>query len=464
MDENVSLTYGKSRINFSIPSGVLAGPVISPRQPEDGANPNVADAISRALENPLASPRLRHLSRDRRVALVLSDEFRAGQHLEIARGLLREIAAGGPARVSVLIATGSHDRGIYGERIADFARQALREAGLSQEPVFINDCDDETSHSFIGATPSGTPLFVHKELLRADLRVHGHEGKHHYMNGYSCFDKQIVPGLSMRKSIEANHKLALHHDYSVAGRSPWLEEPARQHNPFGGDNRDSRQMSQRVVLKGDDLVPGRPVVFGLDMISEKGTVKWAASGDPDGVTRRMVVEADDLSMFTVEPTRYVVISPGGPPASQALYGVQNCFDMALKNAILPGGEALVIAPCDGRPDLPPDVSGLAPDGKSKELFWDNLVRFSTQPLETWNPFVQNNFELYLWKTDRVLKLFKENRVSIHVYCELDPFVLEQGGFGYAPDPQSWIDERAARRDGLFRVIDNGNRLFVKNSG
>ena len=332
------------------------------------------------------------------------------------------------------------------------------------ESVFINDCDDEKSHSFIGATPSGTPLFVHKELLRADLRVHGHEGKHHYMNGYSCFDKQIVPGFSMRKSIEANHKLALHHDFSVAGRSPWHQDPGRQHNPFGGDNRDSRQMSQRVVLKGDDLVPGQPAVFGLDMISEKGTVKWAAAGDPDSVTRRMVMEADDLSMFTVEPTRYMVISPGGPPASQALYGVQNCFDMAIKNAILPGGEALVIAPCDGRPDLPPEVSGLAPDAKSKELFWDNLVKFSRQPLDIWSRFVRENFELYLWKTDRVLKLFKENRISIHVHCGLDPAVLEQGGFRIAPDPQVWINQRVARKDGFFRVIDNGNRLFVRNSG
>ena len=459
----VSLTYGKGRIDLTVPARSLAGPVIAPRQPDEGADRDVAGAIQAALASPMDSPRLREMVGGLRVALVLSDEFRAGQQREIARGLAREIAAGQPAQVTVLVATGSHDRVIYGDRIAEFGRQALREAGLPEDRVFINDCDDDESHAHIGTTPSGTPLFVHKELLRADLRVHGHEGKPHYMNGYSCFDKQIVPGLAMRRSIEGNHKLALQHNFSVAGRSPWVADPERRHNPFGKDNQDSRRMAQGVQIRGDDLIPARAGVFGLDMISEQGAVKWAAAGDPDAVTRRMVVEADDLSMFTVKPTRYVVISPGGPPASQALYGVQNCFDLALKNAILPGGEALVIAPCDGRPDLPPDVSGLAPDRKSKVLFWDKLVQYTNETLDVWGSFVNENFELYLWKTDRVLKLFKENGISLHVHCGLDPAVLEQGGFASAPDPQAWIDERAARSDGLIQVIDNGNRLFVVGS-
>ncbi|MBN2720704.1 MAG: hypothetical protein JXR72_06350 [Proteobacteria bacterium] len=64
MDEIVSLTCGKGRIILTIPSENLAGPVISPRQPEEGANPDVADAISRALDNPLGTPRLRDLSRE----------------------------------------------------------------------------------------------------------------------------------------------------------------------------------------------------------------------------------------------------------------------------------------------------------------------------------------------------------------------------------------------------------------
>ena len=168
---NVSLAYGESQIDLTIPEESMAGPIITPRQLEKDANRDVAGAIEQALANPVNSPRLREMARGRRVACILSDEFRAGQHREIARLLVREIAAGKPAQVSVLIATGSHDREIYGERIAEYGRQALRDAGLPDDRVWINDCDDEESHALIGTTPAGTPLFVHRELLLADLRV-----------------------------------------------------------------------------------------------------------------------------------------------------------------------------------------------------------------------------------------------------------------------------------------------------
>jgi hypothetical protein len=64
------------------------------------------------------------------------------------------------------------------------------------------------------------------------------------------------------------------------------------------------------------------------------------------------------------------------PCHRALYGTQNCFGMALKGGILDGGEALITAPLDGRPDLPEEVRGIAPDIKSKRLFYDSLVRMS----------------------------------------------------------------------------------------
>jgi hypothetical protein len=63
----------------------------------------------------------------------------------------------------------------------------------------------------------------------------------------------------------------------------------------------------------------------------------------------------------------------------------------------------------------------------------------------------------------VLKLFKEHGISIYMHCGIDPAQLAQGGFADSVDPQMWIDERTARGDGLFRFIDNGNKLFVLGS-
>jgi hypothetical protein len=135
--------------------------------------------------------------------------------------------------------------------------------------------------------------------------------------------------------------------------------------------------------------------------------------------------------------------------------------MALKGAILDGGEALVVAPCTGREDVPEEVRGLAPDSNSKKLFWDNLAKLKDRTLEECLQFIDKNFELYLWKTDRVLKLMKENKVKIYLYGQLSPEKVKEGGFIPVENIQPWIDERIKRADGKFNVIDNGNKILVK---
>jgi hypothetical protein len=227
------------------------------------------------------------------------------------------------------------------------------------------------------------------------------------------------------------------------------------------DGKEAREISEKYILSSSgEAILGDVVTFGLDMVSAKPSVLWVRAGDPEAISREMPPVVDKLMSFEVERTRYVIVSPGGPPASQALYGTQNSFDLALKGAVLDGGEALVIAPLNGRPDLPGDVRGLAPDPRAKALFWDNLVRLKSMPLEEARKQIADHFELYLWKTDRVLRLLKETGVRIAIHSELPAEVLKDGGFDSAVDIQAWIDERAARGDGKFTVIDIGNKLCI----
>jgi len=314
----------------------------------------------------------------------------------------------------------------------------------------------------VGNTRRGTPVILDRAYLQGELRVFGHESKHHYMAGYSSIDKHVVPGVSARATIEANHKNSLS-SLSGPGRSPWHIDPARRDNPFSDDAAEARILADRFVWNPEkNILEERAAeTFGLDMISKKDSVLACMAGDPNVINARMTDFADQFGMFEVEPTKYVLISPGGPPASQAVYGTQNCFDMAMKGALIPGGEACVLAPCEGRPDLPEDVKGLAPDGKSKKLFWDNLVRMKDWSLEDALRFADENFELYLWKTIKVLRLFKELDLHIGLHSTLPAERLTEAGFQSVPDVQAWIDERAARNDGKLRVIDQGNKIFVK---
>jgi hypothetical protein len=315
----------------------------------------------------------------------------------------------------------------------------------------------------IGKCSDGTPVELLKELLTCDVRAYGHESKHHYMNGYSCIDKQILPGLSSKKTIEQNHKNALDDEHSFGGRNVWVGEKSRMSNPFSKGTFEARRLAERAFLDERGKLSRKKLpVFGLDMISDAKYVYWVAAGDPDEISRMMTIEADKLAAFEVEPADCVIISPGGPPASQTIYSTQNCFDMALAGAIRDGGEALVVAPCEGRPDVPEGARGLAPDEKSKVLFYDNLVAMKDWPIERSSAWIRDHFELYLWKTDRVLKLMKRRKIRIYLHSTLPVEKVEAIGLVPVKDIQKWIDERTAGKTATFRVVDQGNKLLVRS--
>lgn len=453
----VTLTYGEDTREFEIDPSFLAAEPIAPRK-IDVPKRDPREVIREAINSPISGRKLGDMVDGKRVCVVVSDDFRAGLQVEIGHCLLEEIARGKPEKVWLFPATGSHNPDVYSKRIAD----ACEEYGKQLElPIEIVMHDTDTSPCVeVGTTPLGTRVIVNEAYMKADVRVYGHESKHHYMAGYSCIDKQVVPGVAMRKTIEMNHKNSLDED-SKAGNFRYHKDPKRQRNPFSGDATDGRLLMDNFVYTDDGkLIEKKVESFGIDMISEKQDIIWVAAGDPADVSALMPEEADKVGAFEVEKQQYVLISPGGPPACQALYGTQNCFDLALLGAIKEGGEALIVAPCNGRPDLPPDVSGIAPGRKSKELFYDNLVELLKKDLEECETFIRENFELYLWKTIRVIRLTKKYGLKLYLQSELDDEIVKNAGITPVHDGQAWLDERSGRKDGKILVIDGGNKLFV----
>jgi nickel-dependent lactate racemase len=458
MKRELTFTYGTERRTLQIDGDAMAAPFVHPRATK-GTGTDPAARMREALERPVARPALRAMVEGRSVAVVVADEFRKGLQERILDVLLGEIAAGSPARVVVIGATGTHDPTIYTPSIRRWALDAGDKHGLHVD--FIgHDCDDRSLVS-AGVTARGTTVAVEPAWLRADVRVFGHEAKHHYFAGYSNVLKLVVPGIASRATVANNHKLTLDDD-ARGGRHPLHHDEARRTNPVAEDMLEAYRLAVGMTLDDSGALVERGCdTFLLDMISDGDDVFWTRAGDPEAVTAEALGQADLQAEFTVPRSRYVVVSPGGPPASTALYGVQNCFDLAVLGAIEDGGEALVLGPCNGRSGVPDGVRGLAPDVKSKALFWDNLVRMRDWPLEDCRREIEGDFKLYLWKTWRVLRLLKRDRVRLYIHGELPADVLAQGGFHHAPDAQAWIDDRLARGDGRFVAIDNGNKLLVR---
>jgi len=459
MNKDLKLIYGNGKISISVPEGFLAGDLVKPKKSSNNMTEDeMKEKMKEAIKNPVDSPRIQEMIDGARVGLVISDEFRFGLQELIVSVMMEEIFKGNPESFDVFIANGTHDPEVYCGNLINFVKKAAKNFNKKVR-VIVNECDSD-KYINLGKTSLGTNARVSKEWLKTEVRIYGHESKYHYMNGYSVVDKQVCPGLCSRDTIAATHKHALKHNLSAAGRIFYHEDDLRKENPFAQDNRDVRKLSESFIMRDGKLMEENISVFLLDMFSTKSTIEWISAGNPDKVSVKMTKAVDDLASFNLLRTKYVVISPGGPPACNAIYGVQNSFDMALKYAIKEGGEALILAPCIGSPGQPEEVRGLATSENSKALFWDNLVRLREKTLIEATEWIDKNFELYLWKTDRVLKLMLQQKVKLYLYSELPAEKIKPGGFIPVTDPNKWICERANRGDGKLNVIDEGNKLLV----
>lgn len=462
MDKEINFTYGLKKVKLTFQEDFLAGDLIKPKKNTNTlTREEMTDKINIALETPTGTPKLREMSSDKKVGLVISDEFHSGLQVLIAECLIKEIVKGSPKSLDVFIATGSHSSKIYANKLIPAIQRIVKKLG-QEIRILPNNCDSG-EHVSLGQTILGTNARVYKEWLKTELRVYGHESKHHYMNGYSAADKQLCPGLCSRATIKSTHKHALNHKLSAAGRIIYHEKESRRENPFAEDNRNVRMLADRHIIIDDELKTVNPLpTFLLDMVSSKDNIEWVMAGGTDIVSRFMTKAVDENAAFELQKTKYVVISPGGPPACNNLYNVQNCFDISLKFAIKQGGEALILAPCTGRPELDNEIRGIAPDKKSKILFWDNLLKLLPKSLDESTAWIKDNFELYLWKTDRLLKLQFEQNVKLYLYSELPDELIKKGGFIPVKDPDKWIAERAKKDDGKIRAIESGNKLLVTN--
>lgn len=454
---NFELNYGTEKITLSVPDNSLEEKrLLTPKK-----SSFIPGQPKRIIAANLDTEFIRETAANKVVAIIINDEFRSGLQKEILQSYLEILSGTSYRELRIFFATGTHDPKVYTSNLRAFAEKLTQDLNLKNVTLYANNCYTQSDYAYLGKTKRNTEVLIYRPLLECGLRLYGHEGKFHYMAGYSSMEKQILPGFSYFKTVESNHKLALDNIHSFAGRHPWQSDASRQNNPFSCDAKEARELSENFIIdEHGNLVKRKILTYGVEMVSSGDKILWIDSGAIEKIEPAMVQAVDEATRFEVKPAKYAVVSPGGPPASTNIYGVQNCFDMALKGSIMQGGEALIIAPCNGSPGQDTSFKGLATSEKSKKLFWDNLVKMRDWEINRITDWIDKNFELYLWKTDRVLKLMKEDKIKLYIYTQnLSAETLSAAGFHLCTDPQKWIEERIARNDGKFNVINNGNKIL-----
>lgn len=387
----LELGFGQGTQPLEVPDQNVMG-VLEPNPVPTGLTGTVE--VARALAEPIGAPLLRQVVRPgETVAIVTSDITRPCPTAKILPPVLAELEAGGIRRedITLVFALGSHR--------PHTEEEMRRLAGPDYDTLRCLDSVGDFVH--MGDTRRGTPVDIFRPVAEADRRICLGNIEYHYFAGYSGGAKAIMPGVSTRAAIQANHTMMVLPE-ACAGR---LEG-----NPLRED------IEEAAAICGVDYL----VNVVLD--AHKEIVK-AVAGDVTTAHRAGCRFLDGLYQVSI-PHRadIVVVSQGGAPKDLNLYQTQKALDNA-KHAVRPGGIVILMGSCK---------EGLG------EATFGRWIQEAQKPSDLTDR-VRQHFELGGHKAAAIamvlasaeVYLVSEMDPALTRKCFLEPFETVQAAFDHA---------------------------------
>jgi len=261
MEEIIRLPYGKTEREFSIEGLTLLGILKPKRYPEIK---DQKEAIYRAIRNPDYGQSLLEIARGKGSAVILvSDKTRRTLAKEIVPVILEELTKSGIplSRITIIIAVGAHPmltrdeiKALLGEEITDTVT------------VVNHNCRDMSSLEYRGISSRGTPIYINKIFLEADLKILTGAVNYHDFAGFSGGAKSILPGISGFPTISHNHLMLLDPSFG-SGYNPMASAGVLDGNPVHEDMEETAELTGidfiiNTVVNADGKLSG--IVSGTD--------------------------------------------------------------------------------------------------------------------------------------------------------------------------------------------------------
>ncbi|MFA4934347.1 MAG: nickel-dependent lactate racemase [Candidatus Methanoperedens sp.] len=304
------LPYGKTRISIDIPAKYTA---ISVKPNKALAVHDEIKEIERALKNPINSRRLSRIAKGgKNAVIIVSDTTRPTPTDKLLPPIISELKEGGVEDVTVVFGLGIHRKQTEDEKRAILGNLYGKVKSLEHD---TNDC------VYLGTTTRGTPVDIFRPVAEADIVICTGTIEFHYYAGYSGGAKSIMPAVSSKRSIDANHALMLDPS-SSAGR---LDGAVRE------------DIEEAASFLGIDFI--------LNVVlNDRKQVAFAAAGNYIDAHRKGVAFLDEALKVKVEPADILIVSPGGFPKDIDIYQSHKALPHA-KNAVKEGGSIILVAEC-----------------------------------------------------------------------------------------------------------------------
>lgn len=400
----LEIGFGSSPQAVEIPDANVIG-VLEPNVVE--ITEKGAEVVRRALQNPLGSPRLRHMIKPgERIVIIASDITRPAPSYKIIPPILEELWAADvkPDDVTVVFALGSHRK-----HTPEEMKKLVGEEVFTRVRCLDGDPDDFVH---MGETAMGTPVDVTRIVAEADRRIGTGNIEYHYFAGYSGGAKAIMPGVSTRAAIQSNHSRMV---LPAAAAGQLEDNPVRQDL--------------------EEAIGFCPLDFIVNVVlDERKEIIHAAAGHFIEAHREGCGFLDKLYLKEIkERADIVIVSQGGAPKDLNLYQTQKALDNA-KHAVKKGGVVI--------------LAGCCKEGMGEETFEEWMVN-SDSPQEIIER-IQKDFRLGGHKAAAIALVLRD--AEIYLVSEMEKEFVESIFLKHFDTVQSALDSAFAKLGASATVL------------
>lgn len=397
--------YGTTTQSISIPDSLRPVQILPRRTP---AADDPVETVENALDHLIGFDWSRIRPNDT-VAITVNDKTRPVPNHILLPPLLARLARSGVSRqnITLWIATGSHTPMTE----AEFLR-ILPPSILDTYTVRSHEVDNVPNLAFIGTTQRGTPVWINRHFMEADIKIVVGDIEPHHFAGFSGGYKSAAIGMAGRPTVNHNHKL-------LTDPQSWIgvfeENPLRQ------------DIEEIGALIGVDLALNAVLNQDKEIVS-------VFCGHPAEVIRRAIPKVWECC-GTVQKEKFdlVIASAGGHPKDINFYQAQK----ALTHASMfckSGGVILLAAAC--------------PEGSGNQAYEDFMSRVATLD-EVFAEFSRQEFRVGPHKAFQVGRLL--TNFQIILVSGMADQLVRQLMLQPAPSVQKALDDYLASSRGSPRI-------------
>lgn len=371
-----------------------------------------AEEVNRSLSHPIGTRSLEEIVKGKeRIVIVTSDITRPMPSHVVLPQLLERIYAAGvkPESITIVFALGSHRAQTEEEKLHLVGESVYRQVR----------CVDSSEFDFVhmGTTPGGTPVDICRPVAEADCRICLGNIEYHYFAGYSGGAKAIMPGVSTRAAIQANHSYMVRPD-ACAG--------VLEGNPLREDLEDALNCC--------------PVDFIVNaVLDEHKKIVHCVCGDVIAAHRAGCRLLDRYYRKDIrQKADIVLVSQGGHPKDLNLYQTQKALENA-KYAVRDGGIIILAGSCH--------------EGMGEATF-EEWMRCAKEPRDLIRR-IETDFRLGGHKAAAIAMVLE--RASIYLVSDMEPDFVRQIFMTPFHSVQEALDQ-------AFRVMGSGAGVIVMPYG